>query len=304
MPFVTPTHLKDEKRSDKITVVFGRFQPPTLGHKMLFDTAIQNAILNQTDVLLVATNTCPVIKKSSTSSKRSFSSSESYELCSKVRYPLTYAQKKELLQQLYPDTLFSKYRFLDMTDSKIHFGETEYNLNLYRQLLAFLNRGLGYKELYFVAGDDRVDSFQEDILKSNGTDYEYHIIHDIIDVGKNRSGEATKRLSVTLMSEEVEVSGTIVRMAAVMGLQRTFHQAVTTGSHFTMEDSKDLMMLLRKAMKIPNPLSLATIDESNEKKLLMELKAYLQSLKEPSISKKQRVRGGFYLGYVFDLFRR
>ena len=303
MPFVTPDQLKHQKTSDKITVVFGRFQPPTLGHKMLFDTAVQNAITNHTDVLLVATNTCPAMKKSNIGTKHSFSSSESYELCSKVRYPLTYAQKKEWLQKLYPDALFPKHRFLDMTNSKIHFGETDYNLNLYRQLLAFLNRGLGYTELYFVAGDDRVDSFQEDIQKSNGKDYEYINIHDIIDVGKTLTGEATKRLSVTLMSEEVEVSGTIVRMAATMGLVRTFHQAIQTYPGFTMEDSKELMRVLRTSMGIPSSLSLPTMDEANEQTLLMELKAYLKSLKEPAPSKKRK-QGGFYVKYLLDLFRR
>jgi len=170
MPFITPLELKENKTSDKITIVFGRFQPPTLGHKALFDAAIEKGIIENSDVILVPTRTCEKRKIEETNIGENIKTqlSKSKDLCSTIRYPLKYDEKKHFIRTLYPESIFPNYYFLEIPETRIE----GLNLNVYIDLLIFLNKYVGYKELYFIAGDDVLIHFKQ-ILKKEITKVNY-----------------------------------------------------------------------------------------------------------------------------------
>ena len=290
MPFITPEQLKESKKKDKITVVFGRFQPPTLGHKALFDLAVQNGKENETDVIIVPTSTCE--KKDPLKLSRSPTFERSKEVCSKVRYPLTYDQKKNLLTELYPQGVFSNHRFLDISK------KTEYNQLI--ELLKFLNLECGYKELYFIAGDERVDQFQNLIIHQNKSSYHFDKIHDVIDVAQGQS-----RIEINVYKQDVPMSGTLVRIAALLGLKDAFYESIKTYNGFTMEQSNHWMNELRKGMGL-----MIQVKEQDEETVFLQLLHYLgiktkeETEEQPTIKKRRTTqRGGFYIGYLLQLLR-
>lgn len=299
MPFITPEELKERKQSDKISVVFGRFQPPTLGHKALFDKAVKISEQFQTDVILVPTSTCEKKVKpvSSVGGPK-----EAKDICSKIKYPLTYDQKKELLVELYPENVFPKHRFLNI--------ETNKNLNNLYGLLDYLAQS-GYTELYFVSGDDRVEEFGKRIKEYNDTNKKNKAAHFnqivIIDVGETDTGRLS-RVPIEVLSESVEVSGTIVRISAILGLQHVFYKTIKTYDGFTMEQSNEWMRTLRKGMGYYKDI-VGDMTEEAEKQLLNNLLEYLKPKPKTKDlgpeTKKRRIsqRGGFYIGYLLRLLR-
>lgn len=304
MPFITPDELKNTKQYDTITVVFGRFQPPTLGHKVLFDKAVEIGNLHKTDVIIVPTSTCE--KKKVTTIHKSHTivqPKEAKELCSKFKYPLTYGQKRDLIQELYPTNVFPNHRFLNI--------EKDRSLNNLYGLLDYLNEEIGYIELYFVSGDERVDEFGRKINEQNDNKKKdnkthYTKIH-IIDVGKTDTGRVS-RVPIDVLSKSVEVSGTIVRIAAILGLKHVFYETIKTYDGFTMEQSNHWMSILRTAMGYTQIIN-GDMTKETETRFLIDLLTYLYPEKqkeqeqEEKPSKRSRMRGGFYMGYLFRLLR-
>ena len=298
MPFITPLELKENKTSDKITIVFGRFQPPTLGHKALFDAAIEKGIIENSDVILVPTRTCEKRKIEETNIGENIKTqlSKSKDLCSTIRYPLKYDEKKHFIKTLYPESIFPNYYFLEIPETRIE----GLNLNVYIDLLIFLNKYVGYKELYFIAGDDRVDSFQSDIEKRNneGKLFKFDKFHGVTDIGKGR------RVTTNILETDVELSGTMVRFAAILGLSKMFYESIKTYNDLPIEITNQLMITLRNGLGIKAPL--INISEESEKQMLEHILKYLEPKTSPKFISNKRQKttnGGFYFNYLWNVIR-
>ena len=301
MPFINPDDLIKNKKSDKITVVFGRFQPPTLGHKALFDAAVKKGLEEHSDVILVPTRTCEKKKTASVTLGQNIREQlkVSKDLCSTIRYPLKYHEKQLFIKTLYPESIFPNYNFLEIPETKFE----DLNLNVYLDLLTFLNKYAGYKELYFIAGDDRVDSFNNDIQKRNieGKRFKFDIFHGVTDIGEG------KRVTTTVLETDIELSGTMVRFAAILGLSKMFYESIKTYEGLSIETTNNLMVILRNGLGIQKPLM--DISEDNEKKMLEHILKYLHPVATKKTSgsdttKRQKVmQGGFYFNYLWNILK-
>ena len=303
MPFITPKELierKSERPGTKsITVVFGRFQPPTLGHKVLFDMAVKNSIENGGDVVIVATSSCPPPPKTVKPSKGVYE--KAFEVCDRVKYPLTYAVKKDILERLYPGEFFPNHMFLDIADDKA--------MNSFIGLLTFLNKEVGYTELYIISGDDRVETFQKMAVEKNGPNKFYHFekIHPVVDVGGGQDRATTEILGLN-----VKISGTMVRIASLLNQFNIFYPLINTG-HLSEESARYIMEKLRSGMGMGAGVgvgrasgSVELVDKT-EVEILSELMDFLLAQKKiiamrESNKRKRGMGGGFYMDYMYDLF--
>lgn len=306
MPFITPTELKARKKPEtkSISVVFGRFQPPTLGHKVLFDMAVKNSIENGGDVVIIATSSCPAPPKTVKPSKGVYE--KAFEVCDRVKYPLTYAVKKDILERLYPGEFFPKHTFLDI--------EGEKSLNSFIGLLTFLNKEVGYTELYIISGDDRVESFQKMAADNNGSNkfYNFEKIHPVVDVGaaSGPGGEKQDRATTEILGLNVKISGTMVRIASLLNQFNIFYPLINTG-HLSEESARYIMEKLRNGMGAGTGVSVrasgasGSVDKTEEQ-ILSELMDFLveqkKGIAERETNKRKRgMAGGFYMAYLYNL---
>lgn len=161
---------KKEEALDKIkqafsdnnsTVVFafGRFQPPTLGHKLLIDTVKDIAIKTAADHAIYV-------------SKTQDSKSN----------PLSIDQKMHFLGLLFPNT-----RFVAANTQVRTFIEAAKELNK------------TYKNLVMVAGSDRVDAFETTLNRYNGIEYNYDSIQVISAGVRDPDSDGVEGVSGTLV---------------------------------------------------------------------------------------------------------
>jgi len=295
MPFITPKELIERKKvgTKSISVVFGRFQPPTLGHKVLFDMAVKNSIENGGDVVIVATSSCPPAPKTVKPSKGIYE--KAFEVCDRIKYPLTYAVKKDILERLYPGEFFPNHMFLDIADDKA--------MNSFIGLLTFLNKEVGYTELYIISGDDRVETFQNMAVEKNGPNkfYNFEKIHPVVDVGAGQDRATTEILGLN-----VKISGTMVRIASLLNQFNIFYPLINTG-HLSEESARYIMEKLRSGMGAGAGRGSIALVDKTEVQILSELMDFLLAQKKiiaerESNKRKRGMGGGFYMDYMYDLF--
>jgi len=118
------------EKDKKITFAFGRFNPPTIGHKKLIDTVKSHAKEHGTDHLIIASHT--------QDSKKN---------------PLSPEEKEHHLKKQFPNTHIAM-------GSKEHANIIDHLDHLHKQ---------GYTHATLVAGSDRVKSYNDLIHKYNGT---------------------------------------------------------------------------------------------------------------------------------------
>jgi hypothetical protein len=105
--------------------IFGRFNPPTIGHKVLIDNLIGMSRAHHSDAYVFATSTQDAKKN-----------------------PLRVEEKVEILKMMYPDP--ATVRIINTTEK---------GCRTIPAVLAAL-RGAGYDALTLVAGSDRVPEFR------------------------------------------------------------------------------------------------------------------------------------------------
>lgn len=153
--------IKQAFGTDNATVVFafGRFQPPTVGHKLLIDTVKEIAEKNNADYAIYVSKT-----KDSKSN------------------PLSIDQKMHFLSLLFPNT-----NFVAANDQVRTFIEAAKELNK------------TYKNLVMVAGSDRLDVFETTLTRYNGVEYNYDSIKVVSAGDRDPDSDGVEGISGTLV---------------------------------------------------------------------------------------------------------
>lgn len=188
-----------------VLFTFGRFQPPTIGHKVLIDFISETASSESADPYVFVSST----QNKSRVAKAIFESTKQNE------NPLSVYDKVTYLRKMYPDT---DVEFINTT---------ECGCTTIFQIVDTL-RSAGYTTITMAVGSDRVESFKK-ILDRVGV--------NVIPAGAPRTVNANS-------SNVKAMSGTKMREAAVRGNIDKFKQGVSIGS-MTDADVMNLLNLIR-----------------------------------------------------------
>ena len=191
---------ENSKTAGKTVVFsFGRFQPPTIGHKLLVDKVVSLAKQHKADHIIFASRTQD--KKSN---------------------PLDVETKVHFLKKMFP-----KANFEPANDEVRTFIEAL--KKLYKQ---------GYKNVYMVAGSDRLADYQKLFDKYNGgEDFDFSVLEAVSAGERDPDAEGAAGMS-----------GTKMRKAAV---ENDFH-SFRTGIPSTLSDAdtKALMTQIRRGLSL------------------------------------------------------
>jgi nicotinic acid mononucleotide adenylyltransferase len=240
---VSPSASRMSK--EKVAVfTFGRFQPPTVGHRHLLSEVVRiaeekkgnayafvSASMNDNDKLK---NT--IIKKSNgtKSKKRKVEESDIAvptsdmigDLVKRFPNPLSCKEKKD-----YMDIMFKDLELKIHTADVFKYKNENYEINSsIFSIVYILKTVLSYKKIYFVVGSDRKESFQRMFGKDNTV--------EVIGVDRNE-------VSTDIITG---MSGTKMRTAALQDNFEFFKQGV---SGLTDKDALGLMNAIREAYKFP-----------------------------------------------------
>lgn len=143
-------------------LVFGRFEPPTIGHLLLIDTGVKVATENHGDLFVYVSN--------SQDPKRN---------------PLNVDQKVKFLKMMInssvPEILPAVGQVRTFMEAATHLNQE------------------GYSRLFMVAGADRVNEFESLLNKYNGKDFTYSSIHVISAGARDPDAEGVVGISATKM---------------------------------------------------------------------------------------------------------
>jgi nicotinic acid mononucleotide adenylyltransferase len=191
-----------------VLFTFGRFQPPTIGHKVLIDFIAETAAIHNADPYVFVSST----QNKSRVAKATFESTKANE------NPLSVYDKVSYLKKMYHDT---KVEFINTTECEC--------TSIF-QIIDKL-RSAGYIDITMAVGSDRVESFQKILSRVNVT---------VIPAGAPRTVNANS-------SNVKAMSGTKMREAAVSGNIEAFKRGVLIGS-MTDEDAMNLFNLVRQGL--------------------------------------------------------
>ncbi len=197
------------KNLPPVVVAFGRFNPPTRGHEKLFAMVIKTA---------KEVGGIPIVYLSGTQDRK--------------KNPLSWTQKFNYIKQLMP-----KFSWIISKDKP----------NNPFEMLAWLQEA-GYTEFYFVAGEDRVDTFSTSLHQY--AKKELGIKHFEVVLAAKRS----EKKAITANSVE-GISASKLRQAAVVGDFKTFALGVSDQSG-NQKDSlaRSMMNDVRKGLGIKSKL--------------------------------------------------
>ncbi len=204
-----------DAHSKSAVFTFGRFQPPTIGHKVLIDSLAAHAA--ESDVYVFVSSRVNDIAKYVKSQKyKKMQNTKTFESYDANENPLTVAQKIHWMQKMYPDT-------------PVNFINT--SVHECRTIFAVVDklRAAGYTSLTLMVGSDRVPTFAKM--------FEGHEDVTIVPAGTNRNNSNTP----------AGMSGTKMRHAAVRGDFAKFKQGVLIGN-MTDADAKQLMNEIRAGL--------------------------------------------------------
>ena len=170
----------------KAIVSFGRYNPPTLGHKVVLDTMVELGKREAgADTSLVSLF---VVPSPSSDSKRN---------------PLTVSERSEILSQV--------------VDANIHVGIDNENPKTLLEVASLLS-DRDYNELIVVAGSDRVIEFQDLLDRYNGKETKSgELLYEFDSIQVTQAGDSRKEDSVLdpdADGDVSEVSGSKARQAA------------------------------------------------------------------------------------------
>ena len=170
----------------KAIVSFGRYNPPTLGHKVVLDTMVELGKREAgADTSLVSLF---VVPSPSSDSKRN---------------PLTVSERSEILSQV--------------VDANIHVGIDNENPKTLLEVASLLS-DRDYNVLIVVAGSDRVIEFQDLLDRYNGKETKSgELLYEFDSIQVTQAGDSRKEDSVLdpdADGDVSEVSGSKARQAA------------------------------------------------------------------------------------------
>ena len=151
----------DKKNGEKITLVFGRFNPPTIGHEKLLDSA--EAIAAGGELRIYP--------------------SRSYD---PKKNPLDPDQKINMMKKMFPDHADNIINDEDVTTifDALKLADKE-----------------GYSDVQIVVGSDRVSEFDSLAQKYNGKLYEFDEIETISAGERDSEGEGVEGMSASKMRQ-------------------------------------------------------------------------------------------------------
>ena len=202
--------------ADKAIFTFGRFQPPTIGHKVLIDSLAEAAQRIGADAYVFVSSRCNDMPKYLKSRKyKTMMESKTFETCDTNENPLTVYQKVTWLQKMYPD---SPVRFINTTEKDC------------RTIFAIADklRTAGYTAMTMMVGSDRVPDFEK-----------------LFEMSENI--EVTSAAKRNASNKPSGMSGTKMRQAAVRGDFAAFKTGVLIGD-MTEADAKQLMNEIREGL--------------------------------------------------------
>ena len=205
------------KHHSKVYFTFGRFQPPTIGHKVLIDKLSELARSENADAyVFVSSKQNNMEKYKRTKLYKSMTASGSFISTDENENPLPVGTKVEILRKMYPS---SGVIFVDTTVE----GCPQL-FNVVDKL-----RSTGYDDITMGVGSDRVSTFEKvfkDSLK-------------VVSLGE-------RTVNATNMSAKA-MSGTKMREAAVSGNKEAFLHGIMIGD-MTREDGLRLMNMIRLSL--------------------------------------------------------
>ena len=209
--------VENKENHTNVYFTFGRFQPPTIGHKVLFDQLARLAAENNANAYVFVSSKKNDLEKYLRSKKYKDMQSRGYfESGPLNENPLSVYEKVKYLKKMYAD---SNTSFINTTEC----GCT----NIFKSLDAL--RSVGYTNLSMVVGSDRRDEFAR-ILEGI----------TVIPAGEERTVNA-KSMNTKSMS------GTKMREAAVRGDIETLKYGTLIGS-MREDDVKQLMNDIRRGL--------------------------------------------------------
>ena len=212
------------KHHSKVYFTFGRFQPPTIGHKVLIDKIASLAEENEADAyVFVSSKQNDMDKYKRSKLYKSMKASGSFISTDQNENPLPVGTKVEVLRKMYPDT---KVVFVDTTLEKC--------ASLPR-IVDILKSKYEDKYITMGVGSDRVSSF-EDYFKVSEKPIKVESLGDRTVNATNTSAKA--------------MSGTKMREAAIAGNVEAFTRGVKIGN-MTDEDALNLMNEIRLSLEYP-----------------------------------------------------
>lgn len=180
--FLTLMEAKQQQTGEEKRAVFtfGRFNPPTRGHKKLVDAVKQIAAENNADPYIFTSHSHDPKKN-----------------------PLEYDDKIVFMQRLFPEATVINDQQTPGIDSEIK--------NIF-QVVGYLNY-LGYTDLILVAGSDRVSEYETRFNRSE----EYFDSMHVVSAGeRDPDAEGASAMSGT-KAREAAVSGDIGKFRAATG---------------------------------------------------------------------------------------
>jgi hypothetical protein len=176
-----------------IILTFGRFNPPTIGHKKLFDVMLSNSYGKDHRVFVSQTQDI-------------------------YKNPLFFKEKIALLKKMFPKMIFNE-------DTKV---KTPFDMleKVYKE---------GYKEVFFVVGQDRITQFKDSVNKQQGKLYEFEKIHFVSSGNRDPDND----------DPTISMSASKARKLALDGDFVGFYNCL---GKLSIEDAVDLMKLIRNRM--------------------------------------------------------
>ena len=207
------------KHHSKVYFTFGRFQPPTIGHKVLIDKIASLAGETADAYVFVSSKQNNMEKYKKTKLYKSMKASGSFMSTDENENPLPVGTKVETLRKMYPST---KVVFIDTT-----LEGCPQIFNIVDKL-----RSTGYEDITMGVGSDRVSTFEK-MFKGS--------------LKVESLGERT--VNSANMSAKA-MSGTKMREAAIAGNVVAFTAGVKIGD-ITDEDALNLMNMIRLSLEYP-----------------------------------------------------
>lgn len=196
---------------------FGRFQPPTIGHKVLIDSLADAAAESGSDAYVFVSSRVNDVPKYIKSQKyKKMQNTKTFESYDANENPLTVFQKIHYMQKMHPDT---PVKFINTT---VHDCRT---------IFAIVDklRAAGYTSLTMMVGSDRVPTFAKMFEASENV--------TIVPAGAERNDS----------NAPAGMSGTKMRQTAVRGDFAKFKEGVMIGA-MTEADAKQLMNEIRAGL--------------------------------------------------------
>ena len=192
--------------SKKVVFTWGRYNPPTIGHKLVMDTGARVSKAQGADFIIFASKTNSPANKN----------------------PLSFKDKIRFLKQSFP-----KYKRFINDDPK---------LNTLIRVMQFLDKS--YDEATIVVGSDRKDDFLKLLNRYNGQDYDFRKIDVALSGDRDPDAEDASGMSASKMRKAAaDGDYEAFKMGSPIRNPKALYDAVRKGMHITEYFTEYLLVL-------------------------------------------------------------